>query len=213
MDRLNLFLIPQRYSLVRSGTLLSVISLDDETSIRQLDAMARLVEPDELAELGPHELVKCLLPLGEIQSEKALPELAGLLLIREPVLLRQTNQLLVTETAGKLRMVQARSDFACRQRGWGTDQDDFLSGTAMASGCWPRSGRTSGWIPLPPAARKSASRSIQKDASFSPAALRKSSMLWPESCNRCAPAPRKWTIASLSSSVPMPLAPPTCKRS
>lgn len=106
IDRVNLFLIPQRYSLVRSGTLLSVISLDDERSVRQLDAMAQAVDPQELANLPANELVKCLFPLGSIQPEDALRDLDGLLLLREPVLLRQTNQLLITETAGKLRMIQ-----------------------------------------------------------------------------------------------------------
>jgi type II secretory pathway component GspD/PulD (secretin) len=106
LDRINLFLIPQRYSLVRSGRLLSVVNLDDEASLRQLDAMAELVEPGDLAHRNPYELVKCLLPLGEVQPEQAISDLGALLLIREPVLLRNTNQLLLTETAGKLRSVQ-----------------------------------------------------------------------------------------------------------
>ena len=44
INRINMFLIPQRYTLVRSEQLLSVISLVDEISIRQLDSMARTVE-------------------------------------------------------------------------------------------------------------------------------------------------------------------------
>ncbi len=43
INRINMFLIPQRYTLVRSEKLLSVISLVDETSVRQLDAMAKTV--------------------------------------------------------------------------------------------------------------------------------------------------------------------------
>ena len=106
INRINLFLIPQRYSLVRSHNLLSVISLDDQRSIRQLDAMAVTVRPDELQSLGSQELVKCLISLGNSEPERVLQELGGLMLIREPVVLRNTNQLLVTDTAGKLRMVQ-----------------------------------------------------------------------------------------------------------
>ena len=106
MNRINLFLIPQRFSLVRSGNLLSVISLDDQRSIRQLDAMAVTVRAEELADRGNHELVKCLMPLGEAESNRVLQELGGLMLIRQPVVLPNTNQLLVTDTAGKLRMVQ-----------------------------------------------------------------------------------------------------------
>jgi type II secretory pathway component GspD/PulD (secretin) len=106
INRINLFLIPDRYTLVRSGKLLSVISLDDERSVRQLDAMAETVQLQGLDQLGSHELVKCLFPLGDIDPEQALEELNGLLLIREPVVLRNTNQLMIIETAGKLRTVQ-----------------------------------------------------------------------------------------------------------
>ena len=107
IGRVNLFLIPQRYSLVRSNSLLSVISLDDEQSIRQLDAMAQAIEIDELDNCGEHDVVKCLFPLGkEIPTDVALQELTGLMLLREPVVLRNTNQLLVTSTASKLRLVR-----------------------------------------------------------------------------------------------------------
>ena len=106
IHRINLFLIPQRYALVRSGKMLSVVNLDDSNSVRQLDAMAETVDTAALSELGSHHLVKCLFPLGNVAPEQALEELNELMLIREPVVLRNTNQLLVTDTAGKLRMVQ-----------------------------------------------------------------------------------------------------------
>lgn len=106
INRINMFLIPQRYTLVRSERLLSVISLVDETSLRQLDSMARTVEVDQLRDLDSHELVRCLFPLGEIASEQAIEELRGLMLIREPSVLEHSNQLLVMDTASKLRSVQ-----------------------------------------------------------------------------------------------------------
>ena len=106
IHRINLFLIPQRYALVRSGKLLSVVNLDDSNSVRQLDAMAETVDTTALKQLESHHLVKCLFALGNIAPEQALEELNGLMLIREPVVLQNTNQLLVTDTAGKLLMVQ-----------------------------------------------------------------------------------------------------------
>ena len=105
INRINLFLIPKRYTLVRSERLLSVISLDDETSVRQLESMARIVSPAELDGLGSHELVKCFFPLGSISQDHALEELSSLMLLREPNVLSKTNQLLVLDTAAKLRMV------------------------------------------------------------------------------------------------------------
>jgi hypothetical protein len=106
IDRINLFLIPQRFVLVRSGDLLSVIALDDEAGVRQLDAMAELIEPAELAGRSSQQLVKCLFPLGSAEPDQALQELGGLLLMQEPVLLKNTNQLLVTDTVGKLITVE-----------------------------------------------------------------------------------------------------------
>ena len=43
IDRINLFLLPEGFTLVRSGQLLSVINLGDQRSMQQLDAMAELV--------------------------------------------------------------------------------------------------------------------------------------------------------------------------
>jgi type II secretory pathway component GspD/PulD (secretin) len=106
IDRINLFLIPQRYVLTHSKDLLAVIALDDEAGVRQLDAMAELVSVDQLGQRGDRELIKCFFPLGSLTLEQVTQELGGLMLIREPVVLRNTNQLLVTDTAGKLRTVQ-----------------------------------------------------------------------------------------------------------
>lgn len=101
--RLNLFLLPRGYSLVRRGELLSVISLGDPRSLQQLDAMAKVVPVDELEGLNDHEVVKCFVPLGEIISSEALDELQPLSLMTTPVVLPRSNQLIITETAKKLR--------------------------------------------------------------------------------------------------------------
>ena len=106
ISRINMFLIPQRFSLVRSGNVLTVISFDDETSMRHIDSMAELVRVEDLAKRNSHDLVKCLFPLGHVPAEQAMQDLGGLLLIREPTLLRNTNQLLLTDTVNKLQTAQ-----------------------------------------------------------------------------------------------------------
>jgi hypothetical protein len=50
IERVNLFLLSQGYTLVRSGQMLSLINLDDPRSLQQLDALAQLVSVDDLAE-------------------------------------------------------------------------------------------------------------------------------------------------------------------
>ncbi|QDV25171.1 secretin N-terminal domain-containing protein [Aureliella helgolandensis] len=107
LDRVNLFLIPEGFSVVRSEQLLSVISLKDARSLKQLDAMARLVNATDLPQLGNYDVVKCLIPLGEVTPAEAAAELKPMQLMVEPVVLPSSNQLLVTDTAGKLKSVCA----------------------------------------------------------------------------------------------------------
>ncbi|MCR9293747.1 MAG: general secretion pathway protein [bacterium] len=107
IDRVNLFLLPQGYSLVRSGKLLSVINLGDPRSMQTLDSLARLVTVDQLKELNSHDVVKCIFPLGELEAEDAVQELSVLKLMTTPAALSKTNQLMITDTAAKLRSVQA----------------------------------------------------------------------------------------------------------
>ncbi|MCP4785288.1 MAG: general secretion pathway protein, partial [Fuerstiella sp.] len=71
IDRVNLFLLPQGYSLVRSGKLLSVINLTDPRSMQQLNALAILVTVEQLDQLSDHDVVKCIFPLGELDAEDA----------------------------------------------------------------------------------------------------------------------------------------------
>ncbi len=106
MDRVNLFLLPQGYTLVRSGDLLSVINLGDPRSVQQLNSLAKLVKVDELQTLENHEVVKCFFPLGELSVEDALEELSALNLMTTPASFERTNQLLITDTAGSLKNVQ-----------------------------------------------------------------------------------------------------------
>jgi type II secretory pathway component GspD/PulD (secretin) len=105
--RVNLFLIPQGYAVVRRGQLLSVISLGDPRSLQQLDALATLTPLTELEKRSDHEVVKCLVPLGTINAAEVTAELQPMMLMIAPVVLPKSNQLILTETAGKIRSVLA----------------------------------------------------------------------------------------------------------
>ncbi len=107
IDRVNLFLLPQGFTVVRSGKLLSVINLGDPRSMQQLDAMAELVTIKELQERNSHDVVKCFFPLGELEPEEAVQELSALNLMTTPAVFEKTKQLLITDTAANLRNVQA----------------------------------------------------------------------------------------------------------
>jgi type II secretory pathway component GspD/PulD (secretin) len=107
ISRVNLFLIPQGYALVKRGQLLSVISLADPRSLQQLDALATPTTSEELVNRSEHEIVKCMLPLGELVAAEAVAELQPLMLMTTPVILPKSNQMIVTETAGKVRSVLA----------------------------------------------------------------------------------------------------------
>lgn len=126
LDRINLFLIPQGYTLVRSGRLLSVINLGDPRSMQQLDALADLIPASELAARSEHDVVKCLFPLGELQAQEATEELSVLNLMTPPVVFNKTNQIMITDTVAKLRNVKAILDaFVPKGLGNGTVMKTF----------------------------------------------------------------------------------------
>ena len=110
IDRINLFLLPQGYSLVRNGNLLSVINLSDPRSMQQLDAMADLIGVNELESRKQHDVVKCLFPLGALDADDAVEELAAINLMVQPTVLSKTKQLMIVETVAKLRSVKTILD-------------------------------------------------------------------------------------------------------
>ena len=110
VTRVNLFLLPQGFALVRSGSLLSVINLSDPAGTQQLDALASFVAIDQLAARPSHDVVKCLFPLGELNTEEAVQELSALNLMTAPKVFAKTNQLMITDTAAKLLNVKSILD-------------------------------------------------------------------------------------------------------
>lgn len=103
ITRLNLFLLPRGYTLVRRGHLLSVINLGDPRGLQQLDAMATVVGMDELRGMNDHEVVKCFVPLGELVPAEVINEMQPLKLITTPVVLPKSNQLIITDSVKNLR--------------------------------------------------------------------------------------------------------------
>ncbi len=110
VDRVNLFLLPEGFTLVRSGKLLSVINLGDARSTQQLDAIAQFVTVEQLQDRTDHDVVKCIFPLGKLNAEEAVQELSALRLMSTPAVFKNTNQLMITDTAGKLKKVLAILD-------------------------------------------------------------------------------------------------------
>lgn len=125
IDRINLFLQPEGFAILRNGQMLSVINLGDPRSKQQLDALARMVEPKQLQELPDHDVVRCLFPLGEIDAQGAVAELEVLNLMVTPEVLGRTNQLLMIETVAKLRSVKKILD--------AFQSDEMANGTVVQS--------------------------------------------------------------------------------
>ncbi len=110
LDRLNLFLLPQGFTLVRSGQLLSVINLADPRSLQQLDSLAKFVTIEQLQQANDNDVVKCIFALGELDAEDAVGELSALKLMLAPAVFSKTNQLMITDTARKLKNVKTIID-------------------------------------------------------------------------------------------------------
>ncbi|MEP3480978.1 MAG: secretin N-terminal domain-containing protein [Fuerstiella sp.] len=106
IDRVNLFLLPEGFTLIRTGELLSVVNLTDRRSAQQLDALAPLVERDQLEKLNSHQVVKCLFPLTQLDPDEALEELQPLNLMTSPSVFAKTKQLMIVDSVEKLRSVQ-----------------------------------------------------------------------------------------------------------
>lgn len=106
IDRINLFLLPQGFTLVRSGRLLSVINTSDPRSLQQLDALAEFVGAEALDSRLDHDVVKCLFPLGQLKAEDAVEELSAISLMTTPKIFSKTNQIMITDTIAKLKNVK-----------------------------------------------------------------------------------------------------------
>jgi type II secretory pathway component GspD/PulD (secretin) len=108
MDICNSVLLNKGYTLVRRERLLIVVDLEQDVSAEVVRELAELVPAEELASRGEYELLKSLFVISRMSTEEAESEIKKLLgpqgsVVAFPV----SGQLLVTETAGKLRTIQA----------------------------------------------------------------------------------------------------------
>lgn len=108
MDICNSVLLNKGYTLVRRERLLIVVDLEQDVSAEVVRELAELVPGEELASRGEYELLKSLFVVSRMSTEEAESEIKKLLgpqgsVVAFPV----SGQLLVTETAGKLRTIQA----------------------------------------------------------------------------------------------------------
>lgn len=107
INRINLFLVSEGFTVIRTGDLLSILNLSDPRSIQQLDVLAPRVAIEDLSSMpNDHDVVKCFFPLGSINADEAVEELAALNLMTTPTTLSRTNQVVVIDTVAKLRSVQ-----------------------------------------------------------------------------------------------------------
>lgn len=104
MDLLNGVLSTKGYTLIRRGGMLLVVDVQDGIP----DGLIPRITPEELEKRGKFELVSVLFPLGGRDAQAVKTEVSSLLSpFGKSVLLPQTKQFLVTDTAGIVRAVSA----------------------------------------------------------------------------------------------------------
>ena len=100
IDLLNSVLLTKGYTLVRRDQMLMVINLEDGIP----PSLVTEVPVDQLDDRGEYELVWCLFTLRSADAKEVEQEIARLIGPQGSVsVLDASNQLLVTETAGRLR--------------------------------------------------------------------------------------------------------------
>ncbi len=110
IDLINSVLLTKGYVLVRRGKMLILVNLEDGIPPN----LVPIVPESELANRGEHELVSILVSLSRLTAEEAQLEIRNLLGPQgSVVVLPKAQQLLITDTAGRLRMIRevlARAD-------------------------------------------------------------------------------------------------------
>jgi type II secretory pathway component GspD/PulD (secretin) len=103
LDLLNSYLLTRGYTLVRRERLLLVIDLESPIP----EELITLVTLEELDQRGRYELVKCVFPLARMTADEARRMIEGFLGPQGMVIaFPAARQILVTETAGKLRTIR-----------------------------------------------------------------------------------------------------------
>ncbi|QDU76169.1 Bacterial type II/III secretion system short domain protein [Bremerella volcania] len=103
IDLLNSILLTKGYTLVRREKMLIVVNLEDGIPPN----LVTTVSMDELDNRGEYELVSCLFDLKKMTAEEAEAEITKLIGPQGAVVaLTHSQQVFVTETAGRLRTIR-----------------------------------------------------------------------------------------------------------
>lgn len=103
LDLLNSYLLTKGYTLVRRERILLVLDVENPIP----EELVTLVTTDELDKRGRFELVKCLFPLARMKAEDAAAMIKDFVGPQGKVIpFPKARQILVTETAGKLRTIR-----------------------------------------------------------------------------------------------------------
>jgi type II secretory pathway component GspD/PulD (secretin) len=106
LDLLNSVLLNKGWTIVRRGRLVMLLNLELGAEVPQ--ELLELVPLSELDQRGDFELVKSIFSLAKMSPEDAEGEIARLIGPgRTMIVLPKARQILVTETAGKLRVIRS----------------------------------------------------------------------------------------------------------
>lgn len=86
--------------------MLSVIGLEDSRRDQLLDSLAEYADSADLDHRGDNEVVKCIFTIAKTDPQAALEEISGLVKLSAPLLMPKSKQLVVIETAARLRIVR-----------------------------------------------------------------------------------------------------------
>ena len=103
LDLLNSYLLTKGYTLIRRERILLVVDVENPIP----EELVTLVTTEELDKRGRFELVKCLFPLARMKAEDAAAMIKDFIGPQGKVIpFPKARQILVTETAGKLRTIR-----------------------------------------------------------------------------------------------------------
>lgn len=115
LDLLNRLLLDRGWTLVRRGRMLMVIDLEVENADKLISEMAELVRPEDLDERAGSDIVKTVFPLKSLTPEDAEEELVQMVgPWGRVIVLESARQVVVTETADKLKAIRDLLDSAAQ---------------------------------------------------------------------------------------------------
>ncbi|MEM1228622.1 MAG: secretin N-terminal domain-containing protein [Planctomycetota bacterium] len=108
LDLLNRLLLDRGWAIVRRGRMLLLVDLEADNAEKLISEMAELVTPEEFDSRGNSDIVRAVFSLGGLDPASARDELSQIIGPWGRVtVLAGARQVIVTETIGKLRTIQA----------------------------------------------------------------------------------------------------------